>query len=306
MKVSALPRLERRLGLRRRLGPWPSLEPSPLRFLALIAFIRSDGTAPSRGPFCYEAAILQIRVSPAVEFFALHSHIFRGLRKTARKRVAHEEVYSCGCSCFRRAFSCPVQAAPVTPGAGVQGPIQSGVEQVHHCRYWSGGWACGWGDSGGGGGYSSHSRSYRPPPRRFGKRRRPRLRRRQRLRRALPSVEPSPLRFGTRRLWRVRLLRPLPATGAIAVTVRKAGTRTNSVSKCRRHRDPARGHRHFRTAPPGAVLPWGSGPGAVARVKAAGRPVLPEGLGRLTSPGGLCNLGARLNAAVRGAVHGVK
>ncbi|MGO9544693.1 MAG: hypothetical protein ACLPPF_07855 [Rhodomicrobium sp.] len=55
-------------------------------------------------------------------------------------------------------FCLPVQAAPVTSGAPMQSLVQSGVEQVHHCRYWSGGWACGWGD--GGGGYEGHSRYY--------------------------------------------------------------------------------------------------------------------------------------------------
>jgi hypothetical protein len=55
-------------------------------------------------------------------------------------------------------FCLPVQAAPVTSGASMQSLVQSGVEEVLHCRYWSGGWACGYGDSGGG--YEGHSRYY--------------------------------------------------------------------------------------------------------------------------------------------------
>ena len=53
-------------------------------------------------------------------------------------------------------FCLPVQAAPVTSGASMQSLVQSGLERVHHCRYWSGGWACGYGDSGSG--YEGHSR----------------------------------------------------------------------------------------------------------------------------------------------------
>jgi hypothetical protein len=37
------------------------------------------------------------------------------------------------------------QAAPVTSTSGVQNQVTGSVEQVRHCRYWSGGWGCGWG-----------------------------------------------------------------------------------------------------------------------------------------------------------------
>lgn len=55
-------------------------------------------------------------------------------------------------------FSLPVQAAPVTSGAPMRSLVQSGLERVLHCRYWSGGWACGYGNSGGG--YEGHSRYF--------------------------------------------------------------------------------------------------------------------------------------------------
>ncbi len=40
-------------------------------------------------------------------------------------------------------FSLSAQAAPaVSSVAGVENQVTSSAEQVHHCRYWSGGWDC--------------------------------------------------------------------------------------------------------------------------------------------------------------------
>ncbi len=50
-------------------------------------------------------------------------------------------------------FSLPVLAAPLSVSGSAKGVVQSSVEQVRHCREWSGGWGCGWG-----GGYGGHSR----------------------------------------------------------------------------------------------------------------------------------------------------
>jgi hypothetical protein len=45
-------------------------------------------------------------------------------------------------------FSLSAQAAPVVSSvAGVESQVTSSAEQVHHCRYWSGGWGCGYGHS---------------------------------------------------------------------------------------------------------------------------------------------------------------
>ncbi len=49
----------------------------------------------------------------------------------------------------------PALAAPLASSGGLQAQVQSGVEQVGHCRYWSGGWHC---ESRGG--YDGHSRHW--------------------------------------------------------------------------------------------------------------------------------------------------
>jgi len=52
-------------------------------------------------------------------------------------------------------FSLSAQAAPVTTSASaVQNQVTGSAEAVHHCRFWSGGWGCGWGH----GRYWSHRR----------------------------------------------------------------------------------------------------------------------------------------------------
>jgi hypothetical protein len=41
----------------------------------------------------------------------------------------------------------PVQAAPLASGAStLQGQAGHEAQPVYHCRYWSDGWNCGWGD----------------------------------------------------------------------------------------------------------------------------------------------------------------
>jgi hypothetical protein len=43
--------------------------------------------------------------------------------------------------------SMPVQAAPLAPGAStLQDKAGHEAQPVYHCRYWSEGWNCGWGD----------------------------------------------------------------------------------------------------------------------------------------------------------------
>lgn len=49
-----------------------------------------------------------------------------------------------------------VQAAPLSAGGSAAGVVQSGVEQVRHCREWSGGWGCGWRGGWGGEGHSRY------------------------------------------------------------------------------------------------------------------------------------------------------
>jgi hypothetical protein len=58
-------------------------------------------------------------------------------------------------------FSLPVQAAPVASGAGaLQGQAGHEAQPVYHCRSWSDGWNCGWGDlNQGHDRYWSHRRS---------------------------------------------------------------------------------------------------------------------------------------------------
>ncbi len=52
-------------------------------------------------------------------------------------------------------FGLSAQAAPVTSSASaVQYQVTRAAEQVRHCRFWSGGWGCGWGH----GRYWSHRR----------------------------------------------------------------------------------------------------------------------------------------------------
>jgi hypothetical protein len=44
-------------------------------------------------------------------------------------------------------FSLPVQAAPLAPGAStLQAQVRPEAQQVYHCRAWSEGWNCGWGN----------------------------------------------------------------------------------------------------------------------------------------------------------------
>ena len=44
-------------------------------------------------------------------------------------------------------FSLPVQAAPLASGAsGLQAQVRPEAQQVYHCRAWSDGWNCGWGN----------------------------------------------------------------------------------------------------------------------------------------------------------------
>ena len=44
-------------------------------------------------------------------------------------------------------FSYPVQAAPLASGtASLKAQAGHEVQQVYHCRYYSEGWNCGWGD----------------------------------------------------------------------------------------------------------------------------------------------------------------
>jgi hypothetical protein len=51
-------------------------------------------------------------------------------------------------------FSLSVQAAPLSSSAsGVQNNVPASTQPVAHCRYYSGGWGCGYG-----GGYGGHSR----------------------------------------------------------------------------------------------------------------------------------------------------
>jgi hypothetical protein len=43
-------------------------------------------------------------------------------------------------------FGLSAQAAPIsTDASAMQNQVTNDVEQVAHCRYWSGGWGCGWG-----------------------------------------------------------------------------------------------------------------------------------------------------------------
>jgi uncharacterized membrane protein YgcG len=44
-------------------------------------------------------------------------------------------------------FSLPVQAAPLATGAStLQAQVRPEAQQVYHCRSWSDGWNCGWGN----------------------------------------------------------------------------------------------------------------------------------------------------------------
>jgi hypothetical protein len=41
-------------------------------------------------------------------------------------------------------LSIPAQAAPVSSLSGIQSQVFGDALQVRHCRYWSGGWGCGY------------------------------------------------------------------------------------------------------------------------------------------------------------------
>jgi hypothetical protein len=44
-------------------------------------------------------------------------------------------------------ISLPVQAAPLASGtSALQAKVRPEAQQVYHCRYWSDGWNCGWGN----------------------------------------------------------------------------------------------------------------------------------------------------------------
>jgi hypothetical protein len=47
---------------------------------------------------------------------------------------------------FGALFGLSVQAAPLASStSAVQSQVSGSAVEVRHCRYWSGGWGCGWG-----------------------------------------------------------------------------------------------------------------------------------------------------------------